>query len=329
MSFRLGLLLAILGNTLLTTVARQPDGMAVTYFSLFFIFGLTAVALARIDQKAVGAANSTGALLPWGRMVQLLVTVGANVGIVLSLIYYYNPTSLRSFAGLFAPVWSVIRWVLLQVIFLLFWALSPLLERLALMIGRALGDIPQQPEFELGPPPEYVSVTEVMREWTALRYCLVTGIIVLAFALIWLFFLHTRFRLRASDDETASREEIGFGGGLARAGLDRLTEWLNLLRRYGFSRALLAAVSVQNMYANLGRVARRRGYGRRPAQPPDDYLPALEQAFPGNKAPLSRLTAAYMRVHYGDQQIDATELADIEDDYRRVLESPQEDETQT
>ena len=83
-------------------------------------------------------------------------------------------------------------------------------------------------------------------------------------------------------------------------------------------RQLLAAVSVQNIYANVCRVARHRGYARRPAQPPDDYLPALAQAFPDQEEPLRRITAAYMRVHYGDRAVDSDELAGLRRDYRAV-----------
>jgi hypothetical protein len=84
---------------------------------------------------------------------------------------------------------------------------------------------------------------------------------------------------------------------------------------------LLAAISVQNIYANLCRMARQRGYPRHPAQPPDDYLPILSQAFAGQDEPLARITAAYMWVHYGDQPVTAAELAQLRQDYNRVRKS--------
>jgi hypothetical protein len=90
------------------------------------------------------------------------------------------------------------------------------------------------------------------------------------------------------------------------------------MRRYGFSRRLLEAISVQNMYANLCRIARQCGYGRRPSQPPDVYLPILQIAFPEHDAALTRITAAYMRVHYGDRPVTRAELAQVRDDYMRV-----------
>jgi hypothetical protein len=84
---------------------------------------------------------------------------------------------------------------------------------------------------------------------------------------------------------------------------------------------LLAAISVQNIYANLCRLARQRGYPRHPAQPPDDYLPVLAQAFSGQEEALTRITAAYMRVHYGDRPVTPDELAEVRRDYRLVRKS--------
>jgi hypothetical protein len=77
---------------------------------------------------------------------------------------------------------------------------------------------------------------------------------------------------------------------------------------------------VQNIYANVSRLARDRGYPRRPAQPPDDYLPVLVQAMGGLEDQLARITAAYMRVHYGDHPVSRVELGQLREDYRAVRE---------
>jgi hypothetical protein len=105
--------------------------------------------------------------------------------------------------------------------------------------------------------------------------------------------------------------------------LNRGVQWLrdmsNLMKRYGLSRQLLAAISVQNIYANLCRIANRRGYPRHRAWPPDDYLPTLKKVFgPEAEEALSRITLAYMRVHYGDKLIGIAELAQLQKDYHLV-----------
>ena len=75
----------------------------------------------------------------------------------------------------------------------------------------------------------------------------------------------------------------------------------------------------------MSRLARRRGYPRPPSQPPDDYLKALGDAFPGRTAETVRITAAYMRVEYGDKNLDDSELSALRADFRRLQEAPEND----
>ncbi|TKJ30428.1 MAG: hypothetical protein CEE40_05140 [Chloroflexi bacterium B3_Chlor] len=127
-----------------------------------------------------------------------------------------------------------------------------------------------------------------------------------------------RARARRDEAEEESEEEITLGGSTLGRGIQWLREKAGLVRRFGFGRQLLAAISLQNMYANLCRLAGQRGYPQRPAQPPDDYLPVLAEAFGGQQEALDRITAAYMRVHYGDQPVSRADLAQLRRDYDRV-----------
>src|SRR5690606_1948938 len=102
--------------------------------------------------------------------------------------------------------------------------------------------------------------------------------------------------------------------------------WLNLLTRHGAGRQLLDAISVENIYANLVRLARQRGYPRRPSQPPEHFLPTLALAFPGHDERLARITAAYLRIHYGEQPITAGEMDQLRADYAAVTAPPADDE---
>jgi hypothetical protein len=115
-----------------------------------------------------------------------------------------------------------------------------------------------------------------------------------------------------------SRRLAASGGWIACA------IWPGLVQKFGVSGQLLAAISVQNLYANLCRLAAREGHPRRPATPPDTYLPTLVAVFgkddADRAAALGRLTDAYMRVHYGDQPITAQELRELQADYRQILD---------
>lgn len=65
---------------------------------------------------------------------------------------------------------------------------------------------------------------------------------------------------------------------------------------------------------------------------PDEYLPILYQAFPGQERALQRLTLAYMRMHYGDHQcvfgenaaISESELTQLRADFRAIQETPRQ-----
>lgn len=316
-SFRLGMLLALLGNTLLILVAQRSVTTALTYFWLFFAFGLLAVAVARIDEKSIGAAQSTGAALPWQRFGQLLVMIGATMGVVFEGAQIFTPVNVRTVLGWFSPLWNLLGTVAMWLFYTLFWLLVPLLERLIEYIRALLSNLePAQPLEQNAPvaaaPPDPMTLSEMVQAFAIVRYCLVTGVIVLIVLLLLILFVRIRQRGVGEEQEQAAQEGLALGGNP----FNRLRDLGRLLRRYGLGPGLLAAISVQNIYANVSRLAGRRGYPRTAAQSPDEYLPQLQAAFPGEIEKLVRLTAAYMRVHYGDQPVAQEELNQLREDYK-------------
>lgn len=329
MSFRLGMLLALVGNGLLVALGNRSASIAIQYFWIFFAYGLIAVGLARIDEKSIVGEHSTGTVLPWSRFAQLLLAVFGVLGGGALLARIYTPQNLRTFLGWFSPLWDLLGFIAFRIALLFVWLLAPVMNWIVNVLRRMLEnmEIPEQETqgpVEFGPmtQDEFFSLADALREWTMLRYCLVTFIVVVALALIFLLYVRTQNRSIAAEEEEAEPGEVSLGGDALRRGWDRLREMANLLRRFGLSEQLLDAISVQNMYANLGRIARQRGYPRQPNQPPDEYLPALIRAFPTEPDALSQLTNAYMRVHYGDQPIEGDELTRLRADYERVRTSP-------
>jgi hypothetical protein len=320
LSFRLGMLMIIVGSALLTYWSDQ-SAPAILYMVLFFAFGLAAVALARIDQKAIGAANSSGALLPWDRFAQLWIAIIGILAAALATATLYTPPMLRTALGWFAPVGRLVQWLLAQTAFLIFLLLTPLLEWLAERIQAMMADAPPLEQAENVPPPEPITLTEVVQQFALLRYCIGAGILLIALALILFFFVRIAQRERDSDKEETSATESALRPGGLNFGLDRLKEWFALLGRYGLGNQLLAAISVENIYANLVRLARSRGYPRHPAQGPDSYLPILMQAFPGHEAELNAITTSYLRVRYGERPITAEELAELRAAYAAIIET--------
>ena len=130
-----------------------------------------------------------------------------------------------------------------------------------------------------------------------------------------------------TEDEDEGLERASFGGGLLDRALSGLRGAGRLVGRFGLGRDLLAAISVQNIYANLCRIGRQRGRPRLISQPPDAYLPVLAVVFPGEEERLRRITAAYMRVHYGAHPVSGEELAALREDYRVLACQAAESET--
>jgi hypothetical protein len=333
-SFRLGLLLLVAGGAIASAFFRAPDQPAgrnlLPLLWLYFGFGLVAVALARIDEKA-SEAQSAGRPLPLRRMVQLLLGVGLTLGLAGLLSRIYTAENLGRALALLVPLWKLVRPLVVAVALFLLKLLGPLLEWLVAWL-RAIferGWTELQPAQQVSPPPSPdqpgllerlpSGLTSALSSILLGLGILVAAGLVIGFFLLYLERVRRRDRKRVEDEEEGS-ERVTVGGILDRSA-QAMRELAKLVGRFGVSRQLLAAVSVQNIYANLCRLARQRGYPRRPAQPPDAYLPALTQAFAGHEEALERITAAYMRVHYGDRPVSRDELFTLRADYHALREA--------
>ena len=239
----------------------------------------------------------------WPRSCSLFCLI-LGIGMVAALIY--SPANIRTFLGWFSPLWNLLTAILVAILYAIAWILAPLMEGLIRFLQRLMANADPQ---QMTPPSagELITVeiapediNSLLQQYTYVRYGLVLLMIALIFGLIWLFFMRTSRRNLQDEDEEVSAERVTMGGDLLGRGLDRLRNLVDLVRRYGLGSQLLAAISIQNIYANMSRLARRRGYPRHPSQPPDDYLTTLADAFPGRGEETERITAAYMRVEYGD-----------------------------
>jgi hypothetical protein len=150
--------------------------------------------------------------------------------------------------------------------------------------------------------------------------------VVIAAALIILYVLFVRAtrRIRRADPEEADFDDEGLRPGRIDLGLDRLAAWLKRLGRYGMGQQLLAAITVENIYANLTRLARRRGFPRAASEDPTRYLARLYLAFPDHRPELDAITAAYLVVHYAERPIQPDELARVRAAYEAVIAEPAE-----
>jgi hypothetical protein len=318
-NFRLGILLLITGASLLSYFSAQNVSSLIW---AYFGPGLTAVALARVRDKAT-VSQSVGKALPPRRLAQVFLSVGLTVGIAAWLSLFYTLDKIKAFLRWSNPLWTVLERVLWWALALVLIPLEPLLrwlmEILRTIDWQGVMEIiggEGEPLFE--PVPAQPSPGMVL-VWTIMRYIAIGLVIVLVLGFVLLYLKKIGRSQLGEDAEEESEETITLGGGILNRGVQWLRDVSNLVKRYGLSRQLLAVISVQNIYANLCRIANRRGYPRHRAQPPDDYLPTLNKAFgPEAEEALSRITWAYMRVHYGDKPIGVAELTQLQRDYHLV-----------
>ncbi|MCL4836154.1 MAG: DUF4129 domain-containing protein [Caldilineaceae bacterium] len=328
-SFRLGVLLILLGGGILALRHPALAEGATLLVVLFVSLGLMAVSLARSDEKAEGAAGSVGASLPWDRLVQLLLAVVLTIALALALAAFFTPERIRLFLGFFDPLWNLLgqlfflillalTFVLEKVVQWLFAWLGPLLANvdLAETLGEAFSGLAPPPDIQESSLPQGGPANETLLLLMRMAFALL--VLAVLVGIVYVLVVRRRSRPRPDESESAETDSLSFGGDALRRGWRRLRNLAGLVRRYGLGRELLDAISVENIYANLCRLGRQRGEARLPSEPPDDYLPRLASVFPGQAAGLAQITEAYMRVYYGEQAISGEELAGLRAVYERV-----------
>ena len=73
-----------------------------------------------------------------------------------------------------------------------------------------------------------------------------------------------------------------------------------------------AAARIRQIYQQLMAVCQDLGVSKAEAATPLEFLPKMVKIFPGHEAELERITAAYIKVRYGEFPEDLTELQALE-----------------
>jgi hypothetical protein len=114
--------------------------------------------------------------------------------------------------------------------------------------------------------------------------------------------------------ETASPGETP---GLLQKLLQRLLQDARRLRLRGPAQ-LLAAARVRQIYRLLMALAQKLGAVRQLSTTPLEFLPALTRLFPTGEPDLRLITAAYLKVRYGEYPETRGELEQVEQAWERV-----------
>ena len=316
--FRKGVL-ALLFTVSFFRIASHQSAMLFIY--VFFFFGLLAVALGRSEDKARTAGEGL-AHIPraWLGIVGLSVTAVMGMGWLFGQIW-----SLEGFRALWRFFTPALGWIspYVQMAALAFMRmLSPLIEWVLAVIASRVNSEDSKKVLEnmarnLSKTDNFAGQDQLAYtppDWIVILFRYVIPIAILLLTLfVLVFWLSKRSQARnamlqdADHDRVAGKEGQGLRSALRR-GLDKLRDAADMVGQFGLGRKFYAAVSIRHIYANMQKLAAQRGYPRDPAWTPNDYLPALQQAFPGQEAALRHITDVYNAYEYGHVSTDPAEL---------------------
>lgn len=330
LAFRSGLLWLTAGALLLSFVTHQQ---AMAFILPFFFFSLLAVALARLED--VGRIKGeVGRIFDLSWLGILVVVAALTVGLAGAVLTWLaRPEGLEILRGLWAPIGNLLVEALLVVLAILLAPFEPILSWLSNLMAQAWLSLLETPLLEglgvLQPGMVEGTSSSQLDQLIALALRLLRllcGVGLLALVLFAALHVLKRERQRQRELEEIHEDlDVSLGDALAglwRRARDRLRGAAHLWSQFGMSSDLLAAISVRNLYANTGRLARQRGYPRHKARTPYEYLADLCAAFPQAQSEVQAITDAYVAVHYGELPTGREEMDSLRAAYQRLKESP-------
>lgn len=95
-----------------------------------------------------------------------------------------------------------------------------------------------------------------------------------------------------------------------------------LLGRLGILRDWQTAVSIRRIYRKMLRAADASGYPRLEAETPYEFLTTLNKTWPHNRQETELITAAYIKIRYGELPETDQELLSIKSAWRTLEQTP-------
>jgi len=330
--FRKGVLALLATTSFFRLLSGQS---ALLFIVVFFFFGLLAVALGRMEDKALTTDEGRAPIgRTWLGIVGLSVLAVTGIGWLFGQLW-----SLDGFQALWGAIKPGLVWTTpyaRALIFLLLRPLEPVLEWLIMTLRHMMGGKAADEVFrnmmENMPNSEKIVGNEPVNTpppgWLVILFSYVIpitlGLLVLFLLVFWLARRRQAHRskpLAESHEQVAGMEGRGLRNALRR-GLGNLKDLAGMVGRFGIGRDFYAAISIRHIYANLQKLAAERGRPRDPAWTPNDYLPQLFQAFPGQEEPLRLITAAYNDFEYGHVSTDPEDLKRMKAAWDALKTSP-------
>lgn len=304
------------------------------YLVVLATVALAALALARLDEvlRRVRRAGGEGPGLsgPW------LLTLAATVVAILAgalaaafVVLQEPPAGVRAALGLLGQL-------LMGALFVILLPLGLLAELLVIVLGPLVRrfwfqlQVPTLSQFgeEAGqarPGPVELLPPAVLQ---GLRWLLVAAILVLALGLVALAV--TRYRRRRAEAEVEEVRQSLWSWREALAGLRaRLRALLDRLRPKRVSPAPAGvgpglspeARTVREIYREFLKLMGELGRPHRPDETPFEFLARVRSDLPGVEAEAEEVTAAYVRVRYGERPLPRPAAGRIREAWVKIRRS--------
>ncbi|MAU00090.1 MAG: hypothetical protein CL608_23360 [Anaerolineaceae bacterium] len=314
------------------------------YILLFFLAGLTAVALIRAEEIEKDQRGQALALNPrWLTAVLLASLLTILTAGTLAIII--SGESANSVIGWLAPVWNGLRLTGAVALTTLFFLLVPLLQLVDVLsnalnqlltavvpwfqaqwafLGKILGKFfmgqrtpLEQLESQGGPNPLETRLIFEGIEGLGFQLSRNVQIIIVLLAVAFILLV----ALLVSRLYRGTKVAAQHGSFVRRYDDDELEEeglLQRLLGRLGLLRDWQTAVSIRRIYRKMLRAADANGYPRLDAETPYEFLKTLAKVWPENRRETQLITTAYVKIRYGELPETEKELQDIKNAWRTL-----------
>ncbi|MCB9423355.1 MAG: DUF4129 domain-containing protein [Ardenticatenaceae bacterium] len=298
------------------------------FILLFFLAGLTAVSLIRVEQLEKNRSGQSASLGP--RWISYIFAASlATVAVSGLLAVLISGESLMAAAGWLAPLVAAFYFGGATVINTLTYLVQPLiillsglidwlalwLQNLFINTGIELNLQPTVDFSNLAATPDATEVVTVVAppnvNTRILAILLMVAAVLLVSLVLGRLFREASFASRDSEMIHRSGQQPG----------DDLNFGQRLLQRLGLLRNWRTAASIRRIYQQMLAMAADIGYPRAESETPFEFLPTLAEIWPDNTADSQLITQAFVKVRYGELPETEEELAAIDAAWQRLRDA--------
>ncbi|MCA9952962.1 MAG: DUF4129 domain-containing protein [Anaerolineales bacterium] len=304
-------------------ISERPFWSPVGFILLYYLVGLTAVALVRAEQVEFENTGMFSGVSPrWVGIVALTsLIITSAAGIFTLLLTNENAGRVASWG---APIWTAILLGTAVVLRTLGYLFSPLLfvfglllELLITLLDRFLSGLFEMIQQGINPalfePAQTEGVGQEELVETVTRNFptteILTGVLMVFAVIVVIIFLTRLYRQTATATRQRDFSQVG-----SRERTSSLSLGQRLLNRLGLFRNWRAAGTIRRIYQDMCQAATGAGFPRGASETPYEYLKTLTEVWPENTSDSQLITQAYVKIRYG-------ELPETEEEFNRIKEA--------